>query len=148
MILLNEKCLEATLPDAAGRSVLGVLPSHVGGESPLHPTAKVFGLSWPHHQVKVIWHDAGRKDGDVNPFLRAMHQREELLVVRGFVKNTRFPVPTVKDVITVVRDDEAGGAWHAGKIFLQSKAGYRQMRRVGRDTQVCPRLLGNEECPH
>src|SRR5262245_6989297 len=148
MILLDEKCLEPALPDPASRAVLGMLPAHVRGEGLLHPAAEVSGLPRPHHQVKMIWHHASRKDRDLDSLLRAVNQGQELLIVRGFMKNARLLVTTIQDVIAVVGDDEAGCARHDAKLLSASGASYQQIRPLDPKTQVCPRLLGNGECPH
>src|SRR4029079_7089812 len=128
MVLLNQERFESPLPQSPGRLVFRVMPAHVRGESPLHPPAEIFGASWTHYEMKMIRHQACREDRHVDPLLRQMDEREELLIVRGSVEYPRLLVAPIQDVVAVIRDDEAIRPWHAFKLDQWSRSRRAQIR--------------------
>jgi hypothetical protein len=62
LVLLNEKAPEAVLPDVAARSVLLVVAANVAGAKPVYSPAQVFPLWRRENQVKVVGHQAIRKN--------------------------------------------------------------------------------------
>jgi hypothetical protein len=68
-IRLNWEALEATLPDVTRTARSAMASAHMGGQPPLHESTDFAGIRRRHHGMKVIGHQAKRKDPDVKPFL-------------------------------------------------------------------------------
>jgi hypothetical protein len=112
VVLLNQKRPVSTLPDVARRSVLGVIPANVGGEQPARPRTKVVVGSRSDHEMKMIGHQASRENRYLDALLRPMDGGEELRVVILVVKDPRFLIAAIDDVVAAARVDESPCPWH------------------------------------
>jgi hypothetical protein len=102
---LDRERLESTLPHAAGGRVFRVVPTHVRGEHPVHPARKIRGTTRLNYQMNVIWHEARRQNGQLEPFLRASDQSQELAVVGWLMKDLSSLVAPIEHVIAVLGRD-------------------------------------------
>src|SRR6187399_1916894 len=82
------------------------------GENPMHPMGDVLCKVGAHDEMHVVRHEAGCEYWQLPSLLRARDQREELLVIRRFVKNLRLEVAAIEDVVTLFSNDGSSRPWH------------------------------------
>jgi hypothetical protein len=136
MVSLDRESLEPTLPQAPGRFVLRVVPSHMCGERPVHPLCEIGRGSRPHDKMNMIWHQTGGENRQLKTILRTADERLKLLVVVRRMKDTCLLVATIQHVIAVVSNNCPSRPWHVAKVAQPSIEALLRMRRDSPDSRT------------
>ena len=116
VVLLDDECFEASLPHASSGPILPVIPAHMRGEQPMSPARNITIGKGANNQVQMVWHQAGRQDGKGHPLARLGNQRNESVIVGGFVEDWGAIVAAVDEVIAITGDRGSRCAWHNGSV--------------------------------
>jgi hypothetical protein len=112
IVVLNDECLETSLPNVPARAVVAVIASGVGHEQPLHPSAQVAVGLRTDHQVKMVGHQTvpqhihGKPSAGVNDGL------DESVVVTGLTEDGLAAVAAIEHVIPHAAHRGSGSSRH------------------------------------
>ena len=112
VILLNNETLKPPLPDMPVGTVELMISSHMACHQPLHPSAKVPCPNGPHDHVKMVGHEAVRKNFDREKAPAQSQQTGESFIILTVVEYVLLPVATVEDVVDKSIDKGSRYSWH------------------------------------
>ena len=80
------------------------------------PAREIGSVDWPDDQMNVIRHQARSQDRQRQSFLRAANEREKLGVVSRIVKDLRFLISAIDDVVAVASHNRTRRPWHGQSL--------------------------------
>ena len=102
--MFDRKGFEPPLPHMAARVVIGVIPSNVCGQQPLHPSTQIAISVRPEGQMNMIRHETVRQDTHRNALGGVTQQIKKRLVVPISMKYLGPGVASIDHVVTIVPD--------------------------------------------
>ena len=122
VVLLDGKRFEPALPAVAARVVIGVIPSNMRRQQPVHPSTEIPIVVWPESQMKMIGHETVRQDTHRNTLRRVVKQIKERLIIAVRMKYLSPGIAPIDDVITMVPDRRPRCAWHVIALLNSTHA--------------------------